>query len=165
MVLESPESSGKDPEGWGKQAKIIVTWKGLRAFWTVLSDIGFDFGWSCVGSGVEVDDPCGFLPTRDILWFWVYGWQVVLYRVKQSGRESRHCPLIVAVFAQKSVKKPWRQQRDSISLWIWIGWGAWCKVWGLSLQKGSRDGHLPQLFCWQENSPTVIHVPMFGFVK
>lgn len=119
MVLESPESSGKDPEGWGKQAKIIVTWKGLRAFWTVLSDIGFDFGWSCVGSGVEVDDPCGFLPTRDILWFWVYGWQVVLYRVKQSGRESKHCPLIVAVFARSQ----WRSPEGSREIQSLFGFG------------------------------------------
>lgn len=82
----------------------------------MLSDIGFDFGWSCVGSGVGVDDPCGFFPTWGILWFWVCDWQVVLCWIKQNGRESKHWPLIVALFVQKPVKKSWRQQRESIRL-------------------------------------------------
>jgi len=33
----------------------------------VLSDTGFNFGWSCVEAGVEADDPFGSLAVQSIL--------------------------------------------------------------------------------------------------
>ena len=40
-----------------------------RSVWTMLSDTWSDFCVVLCGARVGLDDPCGFLPTQDILWF------------------------------------------------------------------------------------------------
>jgi len=39
----------------------------LGSIWTMLSDIWFDFGWSCVEPRVELSDPYRPLANQDIL--------------------------------------------------------------------------------------------------
>lgn len=40
---------------------------GPKCWSSVLSNTGFEFGWSCVEPRVGLNDPCGSLPTQDIL--------------------------------------------------------------------------------------------------
>lgn len=49
----------------------ISSIQSLRSAWKMLSSTCWDF-WSCPMQGQELDvsDPCGFLPTQDILWLY-----------------------------------------------------------------------------------------------
>jgi len=38
-----------------------------RSVWTVLSGIGFDFGWSCVEPGAGLDHPCESIPGYSVI--------------------------------------------------------------------------------------------------
>jgi len=59
------------PDHWNRSATgtvvIASSCQSSRSIWTRLSDIGFDFGCSCVEPGVRLSDPCQSLPTWDTM--------------------------------------------------------------------------------------------------
>jgi len=48
---------------------VVLRFQSSWSIWTLLSDMGFECGSSCVESGVGHHDHCGSLPTQDVLSF------------------------------------------------------------------------------------------------
>ena len=55
---------------WNRLPRAVGTalsCRSSRRIWTVLSEVGFDFGWCCVGPGFGLSDPWISLPSWDVL--------------------------------------------------------------------------------------------------
>lgn len=63
---------GSKPEGnWAPKRSAPGSGQGPRLLeFKKCLDKGLNFGWFCVDAGVGLVDPCGYLPTWDILYFY-----------------------------------------------------------------------------------------------
>jgi len=62
----------------------------VRVFGQYSQAKGLNFGWCCVESGVGLSDPCWFLPTHNILWF--YDTWASTSRSKSPFDSQSSCP-------------------------------------------------------------------------
>ena len=63
FFLSGWSSTGQDPQGSRSTKPVGVQ----EVFGQCSQTYGLIFGWSCVELGIGLNDPCGSLPTQDIL--------------------------------------------------------------------------------------------------